>query len=118
MQPSHRRYSCPVEVTVDVIAGRWTPVILAWLKEGPHRYGRLRRRIPGLSEKMLTQRLRELEAAGLIERQVHTDLPEKPAPVSYRLTADGESLAPVLQAMYDWGRSRAETLGITIGEPG
>ena len=116
MESSQRRYSCPVELTVDVIAGRWTPVILARLKEGAHRYGQLRRLIPGLSEKMLTQRLRELETAGLIERQVHTAAPEKPAPVSYRLTEDGESLAPVLQAMYDWGRTRAADKGIAIGE--
>lgn len=115
MESSQRRYSCPVELTVDVIAGRWTPVILARLKEGAHRYGQLRRLIPGLSEKMLTQRLRELETAGLIERQVHTDVSEKPAPVSYRLTEDGASLAPVLQAMYDWGRTRAADKGITIG---
>jgi len=109
-----RRYSCPVEVTVDVIAGRWTPVILARLKEGAHRYGQLRRLIPGLSEKMLTQRLRELESAGLIERRVHTDGAEKPAPVSYRLTEDGWSLAPVLQAMYDWGQARAAARGIAL----
>jgi DNA-binding HxlR family transcriptional regulator len=117
MGSSRRRYSCPVELTVDVIAGRWTPVILARLKEGTHRYGQLRRLIPGLSEKMLTQRLRELEAAGLIERRVHTELPEHPAPVSYRLTEDGRSLSPVLQAMYDWGRTRAAAKGIAIGEP-
>ncbi len=111
-----RRYSCPVEVTVDVIAGRWTPVILAQLKEGARRYGQVRRLIPGLSEKMLTQRLRELESAGLVERRVHTESPENPAPVSYRLTEDGWSLVPVLQAMYDWGRTRAADRGIPIAE--
>lgn len=112
-----RGYSCAVEVAVEAIAGRWTPVILAHLKEGVHRYGQLRRRIPGLSEKMLTQRLRELEAAGLVERQVHEDARHRPATVSYRLTEEGQSLAPVLQALYDWGARRAAERGIRLPEP-
>ncbi|MFC7619964.1 winged helix-turn-helix transcriptional regulator [Microlunatus sp. GCM10028923] len=112
-----RGYSCAVEVAVDAIAGRWTPVILAHLKEGVHRYGQLRRRIPGLSEKMLTQRLRRLEADGLVERRVHEDDGEVPAPVSYRLTEEGQSLAPVLQALYDWGARRAAERGIEVPDP-
>ena len=114
---NRRGYSCAVEVAVDAIAGRWTPVILAHLNEGVHRYGQLRRRIPGLSEKMLTQRLRELEAAGLVERQVHEDARHRPATVSYRLTEEGQSLAPVLQALYDWGARRAAERGIRLPEP-
>jgi DNA-binding HxlR family transcriptional regulator len=104
-------YHCPVEVSVDVLGGRWTPVILARLKEGAHRYGQLRRRVPGLSEKVLTQQLRELESRRLIERQVHQGVP---SPVSYQLTAEGRSLAPVLQALYDWGAARAARDGISI----
>ncbi|WP_129664905.1 winged helix-turn-helix transcriptional regulator [Phytoactinopolyspora endophytica] len=111
MSVTRKRYYCPVEVTVDVIGGRWTPVILAHLKEGVHRYGELRRRMPDMSEKMLTQRLRELEHHGFIERTVH---PGVPAPVSYQLTNDGLSLAPVLQALYDWGVDRASRRGIAI----
>ncbi len=61
-----KRYHCPVEVTVDVIGGRWRTVILAHLKEGVHRYGELRRLMPDITEKMLTQVLRELEADGLV----------------------------------------------------
>ncbi len=97
-------YHCPVEVTVDVVGGKWRVVILAYLKEGAHRYGELRRRMPGISEKMLTQRLRELEADGLIVRHDHETVPPH---VEYRLTAEGKSLTPVLQAMYDWGLARA-----------
>lgn len=111
MSIARKRYYCPVEVTVDVIGGRWTPVILAHLKESPHRYGELRRKVPDMSEKMLTQRLRELERDGLVERTVHVGVP---APVSYRLTAEGGSLAPVLQAMYDWGTRRAARHGVRI----
>jgi DNA-binding HxlR family transcriptional regulator len=100
-----KRYSCPVELTVDVIGGRWRTVLLAHLKEGAHRYGELRRLTPGISEKMLTQRLRELEGDGLVSRR---DLGTVPPHVEYELTAEGRTLAPVLQALYDWGVARAE----------
>ncbi len=103
-----KRYSCPVELTVDVVGGRWRTVILSRLKEGVHRYGELRRLIPGVSEKMLTQRLRELEADGLVTRR---DLGTNPPHVEYDLTDEGRSLAPVLQALYDWGVRRAARTG-------
>ena len=103
-----KRYSCPVELTVDVVGGRWRTVILSHLKEGVHRYGELRRLIPGISEKMLTQRLRELEADGLVSRR---DLGTVPPHVEYDLTGEGRSLAPVLQALYDWGVGRAARTG-------
>jgi DNA-binding HxlR family transcriptional regulator len=106
-----KTYSCPVELAVDVIGGRWRTVILSQLKEGVHRYGELRRRIPGVSEKMLTQRLRELEADGLVSRR---DLGTVPPHVEYDLTEEGRSLAPVLQALYDWGAARAERTGQTV----
>ncbi|MEU7614065.1 helix-turn-helix domain-containing protein [Micromonospora sp. NPDC049204] len=109
-----KRYHCPVEFAVDVIGGKWRPVILAHLKEGVHRYGELRRRMPGVSEKMLTQRLRELEADGLILRH---DRETNPPHVEYRLTEEGLSLAPVLQALYDWGTARAARTGTAIDEP-
>lgn len=106
-----KRYHCPVELAVDVIGGKWRPVILAHLKEGVHRYGELRRRMPGVSEKMLTQRLRELEADGLVLRH---DFETTPPHVEYRLTEEGLSLAPVLQALYDWGAGRAARTGTPI----
>ncbi|WP_106537007.1 winged helix-turn-helix transcriptional regulator [Haloactinopolyspora alba] len=96
---------------MDVLGRRWTPVVLAHLKEGAHRYGELRRRMPDVSEKMLTQRLRELERAGLVERTVHDGVP---APVSYQLTTHGRALGPVLQGLHDWGTERATRLGIPI----
>ncbi|MGY0055701.1 winged helix-turn-helix transcriptional regulator [Streptomyces sp. LZ34] len=111
MSIARKRYYCPVEVAVDVLGKRWTPVILAHLKEGVHRYGELRRRMPEVSEKVLTQRLRELERDGLVERTVHSGTP---APVSYRLTEEGRGLAPVLQALYDWGCERAGRHGVAI----
>ncbi|GAB3838948.1 winged helix-turn-helix transcriptional regulator [Dactylosporangium cerinum] len=106
-----KRYHCPVELAVDVIGGRWRPVILAHLKEGAHRYGELRRRMPHVSEKMLIQRLRELEADGLVSRHDHGTVPPH---VSYSLTEEGLSLAPVLQALYDWGADRAARTGTPV----
>jgi DNA-binding HxlR family transcriptional regulator len=105
------RYHCPVELAVDIVGGKWRTVILAHLKEGVRRYGELRRLMPGITEKMLTQRLRELEADGLIARH---DLGTVPPHVEYRLTAERASLAPVLRALYDWGRMRAERTGVAL----
>lgn len=107
-----KHYQCAVELAVDVIGGRWRPVILAHLKEGVHRYGELRRRMPQISEKMLVQRLRELESDGLVSRHDHGTVPPH---VEYRLTEEGASLAPVLQALYDWGTARAARTGATVG---
>ena len=109
-----KAHHCAVEVALDVVGGRWRTVILAHLKEGVHRYGELRRRMPGVSEKMLTQRLRELEADGLVYRD---DLGTVPPHVEYRLTEEGLSLAPVLQALYDWGTARAARTGTPIETP-
>ncbi|UQU66348.1 winged helix-turn-helix transcriptional regulator [Couchioplanes caeruleus] len=101
-----------MELTTDVIGGRWRTVILSRLKEGVHRYGELRRLVPGISEKMLSQRLRELEADGLITRR---DRGTVPPHVEYDLTEEGRSLAPVLQALYDWGVARAARTGVEVG---
>jgi len=109
-----KHYNCAVELAVDVIGGKWRPVILSHLKEGVHRYGELRRRIPDMSEKMLAQRLRELQEDGLVQR---IELETKPPHVDYRLTEEGQSLAPVLQALYDAGTARATRTNTPIINP-
>lgn len=106
-----KSYHCPVELTLDVVGGRWRVLILARLKQGPLRYGQLKRLIPDISEKMLTQRLRELEADGLVLRDA-TQEPE--LRTDYRLSPEGQTLAPVLQSLYDWGQSRADRTGAVI----
>nr|WP_033431945.1 winged helix-turn-helix transcriptional regulator [Saccharothrix syringae] len=98
-------------LAVDVIGTKWAVVVLARLKEAPHRYGELRRRVPGITEKVLTTRLRELEAAGLVER---TATDEVPPAVTYRLTGEGRELAPALQVLHDRGRRRADREGVVI----
>ncbi len=106
-----KRYYCAVELAVDVIGGKWKPVILAYLKEGVHRYGELRRRMPDVSEKMLTQQLRELVADGLVRRE---SLGGRVPHVEYRLTPEGESLGPALTVLYAWGERRAAARGIAF----
>lgn len=104
-------YHCPVEVTMEVIGGRWTPVVLAHLKESPRRFSQLRRLIPDISEKMLAQRLRSLEAEGMVIRTVISDTPPH---VEYQLSDAGLSLIPTLQALYDWGEHWSTINGLTI----
>ena len=105
------RIHCPVELTLEVIGGRWATIVLAHLKEGVHRYGALRRRMPHVSEKVLVQRLRGLEAKGLVARRSDGGTP--PA-VEYWLTEEGLSLVPVLEALYAWGEERAARTGVRI----
>ena len=106
-----KRYHCATELAVDLIGGKWKPVILAHLKEGAHRYGELRRRMPGVSEKMLTQQLRELAADGVVRRE---ELDGSVPHVEYHLTEVGEELRPALTALFEWGERRAAERGITF----
>lgn len=91
---------CPVTAALTVIGGKWKPVILFQLREGALRFGVLRRVVPGVTQKMLTQQLRELERDGIVDRKVHVVVPPK---VEYSLSAYGRTLRPVLEAMCHWG---------------
>ncbi|AQR75239.1 HxlR family transcriptional regulator [Sphingomonas sp. LM7] len=102
-------YGCPVELALDFVGGKWKTVILARLKEEPHRYADLRTRIDGISDKVLTERLRDLERLELVEKRSAPD-----ASTVYHLTDLGESLRPVLDALYRWGHGVAEALPATI----
>ena len=106
-----KRYGCPVELSLEFVGGKWKTVILAWLKEAPHRYGELRARIPGLADKVLTERLQELEDLGLVTKEAAPR-----ATHVYRLTARGESLRPVLDSLYLWGKQMAVELDVRVGE--
>ena len=112
MKTLRRKFGCPVELSLEFVGRKWRTVILAWLKEAPHRYGELRQRVPGLSEKVLTQRLKELEALGLIAKR---PMGRGRATQVYTLTPRGESLRPVLDALYAWGSAMAPELGVRIG---
>ncbi|MET3446175.1 helix-turn-helix domain-containing protein [Ralstonia sp. 1138] len=93
---------CAVEVTLSVIGGVWKPVILFHLLSGKKRFMELTRLIPNATQRMLTLQLRELEADGVIARHVYPQVPPK---VEYVLTPLGESLAPVLISLREWGES-------------
>ena len=93
---------CPVEATLDLIGGKWKGLLLFHLLDGTQRFNVLRRGLPGITQRMLTRQLRELESAGLVQRTVY---PEVPPRVEYQLTAAGESLRPIVLAMRDWGLS-------------
>ena len=103
-----------MELTLAFVGGKWRTVILAWLKEAPHRYGELRKRMPGLADKVLTQQLKELESLGLISKKP-VDGPRSKLMHTYELTARGETLRPVLDAMYDWGAAMAPQLKVRMG---
>lgn len=96
--------ACPVETTLRAMAGRWKPLILFHLQGGPVRFNALRRRIPSVTQRMLTQHLRELERDGIVSRTVREVVPPH---VEYALTEHGRTLVPVLDAMAAWGLDHA-----------
>jgi DNA-binding HxlR family transcriptional regulator len=107
-------YTCPVEAAIDVIGGKWKPLILWWLYQRTHRFAELRRKMPRITEKMLTQHLRELEADGIVRRRVYPTVPPK---VEYSLTEYGLSLKRALRAICDWGRIHIERMGAEVSTP-
>lgn len=96
-------YRLGIEVTLEAIGGKWKPIILCHLGNGSQRPGELCRLIPHITQKMLTQQLRELEHAGIVERTVYPQVPPK---VEYSLTKAGKSLRGVLVAMSEWGETQ------------
>lgn len=97
---------CRVGDALEILVGKWKPVILlVLLQEGTKRFSDLKRKLPDISQKMLTQKLRELEEEGIIERIVY---PEVPPRVEYSITECGRSLEPLLDAMHSWGVSHVQ----------
>ena len=91
---------CPVEVTLSLIGSKWKVLILRELLEGTKRFSELKRALFGVTQKMLTQQLRDMEESGLVIRTVYPVVPPK---VEYSLSETGESLRPVLDALRAWG---------------
>ena len=101
--------NCPVEATLELIGGKYKALILWRLADGTMRFSQLRKVISGITAKMLTQQLRELESSGLICREVFPVIPPK---VEYSLTELGKSLMPVLTTMRDWGSNYLRKVNI------
>ncbi len=95
-----KTYECGLDAAVDVVGGKWKPLVLWALREQPRRFGALRRELPGVSEKVLIQQLRELERDGIVHRAVHEQVPPR---VEYSLTELGVSLERALAPLGDWG---------------
>lgn len=113
---------CPVETTLGLISNRWKVLILRDLFTGTKRFGELKKSLDGISQKVLTANLRDMEKDGLLTRKAYAEVPPR---VEYTLTDMGESLRPILAAMFDWGMAyktqngspaneRVEELGKTL----
>lgn len=96
---------CPIITVMNVIGGKWKVIILFQLRDNILRFGELKKLIPKITQKMLTQQLRELEADNLVERKVYAEVPPK---VEYRSTPLADELRPILDMLCDWGQRHHE----------
>lgn len=104
---------CSVEVTLDLIDGKWKGVILYHLQEGRLRFGELRKRLPRITQRMLTKQLRALEEDDLIIRKVYAEVPPR---VDYELSETGQRLRPVIDALKSWGDDNRARLDAASGD--
>ena len=103
-------YSCMLTLAMDLVGGKWKMVILWQLQNGVARFGELKRQLGGITQKMLTQQLRELEESGLVNRTVYPVVPPK---VEYSLTEEGKKLIPALDVLCQWSTGYAISRGIS-----
>lgn len=96
---------CPVATTLKVIGSKWKIFIIQRLLDGPHRFGELRDSVEGISEKSLTEALRQMEGDGIVERIEYAEVPKR---VEYRLSPLGDAMRPMIAAMAAWGREYQE----------
>jgi DNA-binding HxlR family transcriptional regulator len=102
-------YTCGLEAALDVVGGKWKVLILWALHDEARRFGELRRSVPGISEKMLIQNLKEMEIDGIVTRR---DFKEIPPRVEYALTAFGISLSAALSPLCEWGQQHMVRIGV------
>ncbi|MCX4233142.1 MULTISPECIES: winged helix-turn-helix transcriptional regulator [Streptomyces] len=107
-------YICGIDAALDVVSGKWKGLILWELEaHGVRRFAELRRALPGVSEKMLTQHLREMEEDGLVHREVHAEVPPR---VEYSLTGHGRTLNRALGPLGAWGAERMRREGLATAD--
>ena len=105
-------YSCGLDAAIDVVGGKWKALILWALHDEPRRFGELKRMVSGISEKMLIQQLKDLEADGIVHREAYHQIPPK---VEYSLTEFGASLNDALVPLGDWGKKHMHHIVATRG---
>jgi DNA-binding HxlR family transcriptional regulator len=105
---------CPLTAALAAIGGKWKLIIVYWLAESPKHFAALRQVMPGISQKVLTQQLRELESDGIVHRQPTGAIP---APVEYSLTDYGQSLLPLVENVRLWGRAHLERQAAQADSP-
>src|SRR5258706_14073645 len=103
----HKHYECGLDAALDVVGGKWKVLILWPLTTAPCRFGELRRQVPGISEKMLIQHLKEMEADGIVTRKDYKEVPPR---VEYALTPFGRSLCAALAPLCEWGTQHMERI--------
>jgi DNA-binding HxlR family transcriptional regulator len=103
-----RVYHCALDVTMELVGGKWKTIVLWYLRKDKKRFSELRKLIPGITEKMLSLQLRQLEKDGFVSRTIH---PEVPPRVEYALTPHGRTLLPLLEEIAKWGRRMGEEHG-------
>jgi DNA-binding HxlR family transcriptional regulator len=111
MAPARRRNpvsDCPLTAALAAMGGKWKLIIIYWLAEEPRHFAALRRLMPSISQKVLTEQLRELMADGIVER---AETGKAPAPVIYSLSAYGRSITPIAETVRQWGRGHIERFG-------
>ncbi len=106
-KPAKPLPACPVETTLTLIGDKWKVLILRDLLPGTKRFGELKKSIGTVSQKVLTAQLRDMEASGLVSRKVYAEVPPR---VEYSLTELGQSLKPILDAMWNWGEGYKASL--------
>lgn len=104
-------FNCPVKAALHAMGGKWKPVILWHLSHTPYRFGALRRAIPRVTEKVLIEQLRQLEASGVVARHVQQTVPPE---VTYSLTAHGQTLKSALASLSEWGEGHAQHIGAQV----
>ncbi len=100
----HQGAFCPAELTLEFLSGKWRPMVIFWLMDGPMRFNELQRRLGAITHRTLSKTLKEMEADGLLARKDYGEIPPR---VDYSLTKKGSSLQPVLQAMEVWARANS-----------
>ncbi len=106
-------YSCGLEAALAVVGGKWKVLILWTLRNGPRRFGEIRREVPGISEKMLIHSLKEMERDGIVTRR---DFQEVPPRVEYGRTELGDSLCAALAPLCAWGQQHMTRIGAGVSE--